>query len=94
MITYRAMYKTVDGGIHAEVLDFPGVMTCAADFHEARRMLASALRDMAEENLICGESLPRPDPSSSDPDADLEEPIHLLLSATTRVMETAVELAT
>jgi len=32
-----------------------------------------------------GESLPRPDSSCTDPEADLEEPIHLLLSATAHV---------
>ena len=30
-------------------------------------------------------SLPRPDPGLTDPEADLEEPIHLLLTATSRV---------
>ena len=29
MLTYKAMYKFVEGGVHAEVLDFPGVITCA-----------------------------------------------------------------
>ncbi len=85
MITYRAMYKYLDDAVHAEVLDFPGVITCGADLEEARRMLRSALVDMAETNLINGEPLPRPDPASTDPDADLEEPIHLLLTATSKV---------
>jgi hypothetical protein len=49
-------------------------------------MLASALVDMAETNLLQGEALPRPDPASTDAEADLEEPIHLLLRAATRVM--------
>ena len=47
--------------------------------------LAGALVDMAETNLLFGEPLPRPDPSRADPDADLEEPIHLLLTASSRV---------
>ena len=85
MLTYKAIYKYVDKGIHAEVLDFPGVITCAADLEEARRLLASALVDMAETNLIKGEPLPQPDPTCTDPDADLEEPIHLLLKAASRV---------
>ena len=35
LLTYRAMYKYVDDGIHAEVLDFPGVITSAQDLDEA-----------------------------------------------------------
>jgi len=85
MITYKAMYKFLDQGVHAEVLDFPGTITFGKNLEAARRMLASALVDMAETNLLRGEPLPPPDPSRTDPEADLEEPIHLLLSATPRV---------
>jgi predicted RNase H-like HicB family nuclease len=86
MLTYKAMYKYIDEGVHAEVLDFPGVISFGADLEEAQRMLGSALVDMAETNLLLGEPLPRPDPGSSDPEADLEEPIHLLLSAASRIV--------
>ena len=82
MLTYKAMYKNIPAGVHAEVLDFPGVITFGADLEEARRMLASALVDMAETNLLFGESLPQPDPACTNPDADLEETIHLVLTAT------------
>lgn len=85
MLTYKAMYKFLDEGVHAEVLDFPGVITFGNDLKEARRLLASALVDMAETNLLQGESLPQPDPVCTDPEADLEEPIHLLLTAASRV---------
>lgn len=85
MLTYKAMYKHVDGGIHAEVLDFPGVISSGADVDDARQMLAGALVDMAETSLLQGRSLPRPNPSATDPESDLEEPIHLLLSAASRV---------
>ena len=85
MLTYRAMYKYLDDAVHAEVLDFPGVIICGADLEEARRLLVSALVDMAETNLLKGESLPQPDPACTDPEADLEEPIHLLLKAASRV---------
>jgi predicted RNase H-like HicB family nuclease len=78
MLTYKAMYKYLDDNVHAEVLDFPGVISCGVDLEEARRLLASALVDMAETNLLHGEALPLPDPDATDPDADLEEPIHLL----------------
>lgn len=85
MLTYKAMYKFVPGGVHAEVLDFPGAISAGDDLDHARRMLASALVDMAETNLMLGEPLPKPDPAAHDPEADLEEPIHLLLTATNRV---------
>ena len=85
MITYKAMYKYLDDGVHAEVLDFPGVITCGQDLAHARRLLASALVDMAETNLLQGETLPHPDPTCTDPDADIEEPIHLVLKAAARV---------
>ncbi|MGQ0593153.1 MAG: type II toxin-antitoxin system HicB family antitoxin [Gammaproteobacteria bacterium] len=85
MLTYKAVYKFLEQGVHAEVLDFPGTITCGATLEEARRLLASALVDMAETNLLRGESLPQPDSSCTDPEADLEEPIHLLLSAASRV---------
>ncbi|MBM3239597.1 type II toxin-antitoxin system HicB family antitoxin [Candidatus Poribacteria bacterium] len=85
MLTYKAMYKYLDEGVHAEVLDFPGVITWGKDLEEARRLLASALVDMAETNLLQSEPLPRPVPTCTDLDADLEEPIHLLLKAASRV---------
>jgi len=93
MLTYKVMYKYLDDSVHAEVLDFPGVISCGADLEEARRMLAGALVDMAETNLLHGEPLPLPDPDSSDPDADLEEPIHLLLKASSRVILVPQETA-
>jgi hypothetical protein len=85
MLTYKAMYKFLDDGVHAEVLDFPGAISFGANQDEARRLLASALVDMAETNLLRGEPLPIPDPKITDPESDLEEPIHLLLTAASRV---------
>jgi predicted RNase H-like HicB family nuclease len=81
------MYKFLDDGVHAEVLDFPGVISCGKDLNEARAMLRSALVDMAETNLGVGDALPKPNPSATDAEADLEEPIHLLLTAASRVAE-------
>ena len=89
MLTYTATYFNVDGGVHAEVLDFSGVISFGANLDEARRMLASALIDMAETYLLHGEPLPQPDPRCTDLDADLQEPIHLLLSAASGVAQTA-----
>lgn len=93
MVTYRAMYKFLNEGVHAEVLDFPGVISCGNDLDEARRMLRSVLVDMAETSLALGEALPKPNPSVSDPDSDLEEPIHLLLTAASRVSEVPQDAA-
>ena len=91
MLTYKAMYKFVDGGVHAEVLDFPGAMTCAETLPEARRLLASALVDMAETGLLLGESLPRTDLTLTNPEADIEEPIYLLLTAASHINVTPGE---
>lgn len=85
MLTYKATYKFLDDGVHGEILDFPGVITCGKDLSEARRLLASALVDMAETNLLLGESLPTPNLSITDEESDLEEPIHLILNAASQV---------
>ncbi len=85
MFTYKAAYKFLKQGVHAEVIDFPGVISSGRDLEEARRQLAGALVDMAETNLSLGESLPTPDKELSDAEADLEEPIHLMLTAASKV---------
>ena len=85
MLTYKAMFKFVDGGVHAEVLDFPGAITCGRDLNEARRLLSAALVDMAESSWLRGKVLPTPDSNITDSEADIEEPIHLLLNASSRV---------
>jgi len=41
MLTYKAMYKFCDDGVHAKVLDFPGANSSGNDLNEARRMLQS-----------------------------------------------------
>ena len=91
MLTYKAMFKFVEDEVHAEVLDFPGVLTCAATLEEARRLLSSAFNDMAEIALSSGEALPLPNPQLTDKDADLEEPIYLLFSAASVVKPVAVQ---
>lgn len=79
MLTYKSSYKWADGIVLGEVLDFPGTIAYGNSLEDARHNLASALRDMAETNLLKGEALPIPDQTASDHDADLEEPIHLVL---------------
>jgi predicted RNase H-like HicB family nuclease len=81
MLTYKAAYKLTDGIYLGEVLDFPGTVSFGHTLDEARKNLAGALLDMGETNLLRGEALPLPDPGRSDPDADLEEPIYLLLQS-------------
>ncbi len=85
MLTYKAMYKFLDEGVHGEVLDFPGTISFAESLEKVRQSLASALVEMAETNLSNGESLPIPNPSLSDPEADLEEPIYLILTAASHI---------
>lgn len=85
MITYKAAFKSSDHGVHAEVLDFPGVVSCGRDLDHAREMLSGALADMAETYLLHGKPLPLPNQDQEDPEADLEEPIHLLLVASSSV---------
>ena len=88
MLTYKSSYKWADGIVLGEVLDFPGTIAYGNSLDDARRNLASALRDMAETNLLNGEALPIPDPMASDHDADLEEPIHLVLQVGQQVAMT------
>ena len=76
MLIYKAMYKYLGQGVHAEILDYPGVITWGATLDEARHLLNSALKDMADVSLTLGEPLPQPNPTISDPDSDIEEPIH------------------
>lgn len=78
MLTYKAMYKFPDNSIHGEVLDFAGVITCGKSLEETRRLLAGALVDMAEINLLLGEPLPIPNSDVTSEEADLEEPIYLV----------------
>ncbi|MGI8884112.1 MAG: type II toxin-antitoxin system HicB family antitoxin [Pyrinomonadaceae bacterium] len=77
MLTYKAMYKFLDDGVHGEILDFPGVITSGKDLTETRRLLVSALVDIAETNLLLGESLPTPNSNVTDEKSDLEESVRL-----------------
>lgn len=79
MLIYKSAYKWEEGVCLGEVLDFPGTVSFGHTLDEARANLAGALRDMAETNLLQGEALPVPDTTRSDPEAELEEPIYLVL---------------
>jgi predicted RNase H-like HicB family nuclease len=78
---YTAGFKIDADGVHAEVIDFPGVITCGADLAEAREMLADALVGMAEISLEAGEPLPRPDPFAVPSGFHRVDPIRLILTA-------------
>ena len=93
MLTYKAMYKFLADGVHGEVLDFPGALTSAQTLTEARSLLSGALVDMAETYLLAGEPLPLPNSNLSNPDADLEEPSHLILQGSSSVNIVPVVLA-
>ena len=68
----------------AKCWTFPAPSRVLTRWH-ARRMLAGALVDVAETSLLQGEQLPTPDPSATDNESDLEEPIHLILTAASNV---------
>ncbi|MGL4423063.1 MAG: type II toxin-antitoxin system HicB family antitoxin [Gemmataceae bacterium] len=87
MIRYKAGYKFVSTGVHAQVLDFPSAITWGADLDAARRELAVALVDVAEASLEVGEPLPQQNATISDPEMDIEEPIYLHFVASSEVRE-------
>ncbi|MCL4190365.1 MAG: hypothetical protein KJZ87_01370 [Thermoguttaceae bacterium] len=87
MLQYKAGYKFVEGEVHAQVLDFPAAISCGADLDEMRRMLGLALVDLAETLVGLGEALPKPNPSVTDPEMDLEEPIFLHLLVRSEVSQ-------
>jgi predicted RNase H-like HicB family nuclease len=81
VLIYKSAYRWEGDVCLGEVLDFPGTVSFGRTLDEARESLAGALRDMAETNLLRGEPLPLPDAARSDPQAELEEPIYLVLQA-------------
>jgi predicted RNase H-like HicB family nuclease len=75
---YKAAYYFDDDGVTAHVLDFPAVVSCGKDLPEARRMVQSAISDMAEYYIETGRPLPHPNSTLTDLEAELEEPLPLL----------------
>ena len=84
MFAYRAGYKHVATGVHAQALDFPAAISWGRDLPEARRALASALVEVAESLLADCLPLPVPDPSADDPAMDIVEAIYLRLDASSQ----------
>ena len=87
MLQYKAGYKYVATGVHAQVLDFPAAITWGADLTEARRALVVALVDVAEAAMESGQPIPVPDPTVANEEMDIEEPIYLHLGASSEVRE-------
>ena len=80
MLEYRAAFympKKPGEMVVVDVLDFPGVLSQGFDLADARRMIASALEEMAETFLEEGKPLPSPNPALEDPEADLAELVPL-----------------
>jgi predicted RNase H-like HicB family nuclease len=81
MLTYHATFWTEEEVVLGRVVDYPGVIAFGKSLEEARVSLSRALVDMAETALLQGEALPVPGPESIDEEAELNEPIYLVLSA-------------
>jgi hypothetical protein len=94
MLQYKAGYKYVEDGVHAQVIDFPAAITCADDLDEARRLLALALIDVAEAAMESGLALPAPNPLATNADMDLEEPIYLHLSVSSDIEQRPLGVVT
>ena len=94
MLQYKAGYKFVNGGVHAQVLDFPAAITCADTLPEARELLALALVDVAEAAMETGGAVPAPNPAAYDPAMDLEEPIYLHLQVSSKVEQSPAGVMT
>jgi predicted RNase H-like HicB family nuclease len=76
MLRYHVAYylpKGKGGMVVAEVLDFPGVVSQGFDLSDARRMIASALEDIAQIHLEEGKPLPLPSSEVTSADANLVE---------------------
>lgn len=69
------------------MLDFPAAITWGADLDEARRALVVALVDVAEAAIESGQPFPVPDPTVTNPEMDVEEPVYLHLTASSEVRE-------
>lgn len=93
MLIYKSAYKWEEGVCLGEVLDFPGTVSFGRTLEEARANLAGALRDMAETNLLRGEPLPVPDAARTDPEAELEEPIYLVLQTGHKISQQVTAVA-
>jgi len=76
MLRYHVAYylpRSGDRTAVAEALDFPGAVSQGFDLADARRMISSAMEELAQMLLNEGKPFARPDPEASAPEADLVE---------------------
>jgi predicted RNase H-like HicB family nuclease len=82
MLEYHAAYFEVeDGWYMGKVLDFPGVVTQGKTLDAAKKMVRSALRDMAIWYMEDGLPFPQPKPKIKDKKAVFTEIIRLSVRA-------------
>lgn len=65
------------GMVVAKMLDFPGAVSQGFDLADARKMIRSALEDLAQLCVEEGRALPKPNAEVGDPEADLVEAVPL-----------------
>lgn len=84
-VQYQAAYfKDEDGWYAVQALDFPGAVSQGKTLKEARYMIRDAMELLAEYLLEEGKPLPQPKPRAKAPDADLVEPVTLLVQVLAR----------
>ena len=76
---HAAFYEGESDWIVAKLLDFPGVLSQGKTLASARRMIRSALQELAESLLQKGEGLPSPNPKAKDKKAIFQEVIPLVI---------------
>jgi predicted RNase H-like HicB family nuclease len=82
MLEYHAAYFKIDDGWYmAQVLDFPGVVTQGKTLAAARKMVRSAIHDMAQWYLEDGQALPQPKPKVKAKKAVFAETLRLSVKA-------------
>ena len=77
MLRYKAGYKFVAGGVHAQVLDFPAAITCATISARGPAAAGRGAGRCAEAAMEMGQPLPVPNPLLCDPEMDVNEPIDM-----------------
>jgi predicted RNase H-like HicB family nuclease len=84
MLEYHAAYFEIeDGWYMAKILDFPGVVTQGKTLEAAKKMLRSALEDMAEWYMEDGQPFPPPNARAKNLKAEVVEIMQLFVKAHT-----------
>ncbi len=86
MLEYHAAYYPIEDDWYlAKVLDFPGVVTQGKSLNAAKKMLRSALQDMAVWYIEDRKPLPQPNANAKDKKAEIAETVRLVVKATSGV---------